>query len=1183
MFKNLLNKLAGSPYERELARYLEIVDQVNALEPQMEARADEQLRELTGLFRQRVRGHVVGIGEPEALLQAEREILGDILPEAFAAVREASRRAIGLRPFDVQIMGGVVLHEGKIAEMRTGEGKTLVATLPLYLNALTGRGAHLVTVNDYLARRDGGWMGPIFHLLGLSTGVIGKERYSAIYDPEYVDPGGDLEDERLVHWRPTLRRECYQADITYGTATEFGFDYLRDNTATELARTVQRAHVFAIVDEVDSVLIDGARTPLIISGPAEQASRQYQRFAEIVEKARLRRNTTDLQYEEADGDYVLDDRTQTVSLTDRGIEKIESQLDEIDSVAGQSMYDPQYYELVHYLENALKAKYVFHRDVDYMVQNGHVILIDQTTGRPMPSRRYSEGLHQAIEAKEGVQVRREDVTIATITVQAYFRMYQKLAGMTGTAVTQAEEFDEVYGLDVIPIPTNVEYRAHRDELIARQHKEEGVQVVTYWYPDQPDAEVPPFYRRIDYDDQVFVHIDGKFTSVADEIEYLNQAGSPILVGTGSVEASERLSGILRERDLHHEVLNAKNHDREALIVAQAGRPGAITISTNMAGRGTDILLGGNPEGLANSLIAERCFKLTPFAAVVGLVVQGDLEAARQKTRSEPYMEPALVEWTQAAHEDLTHKAGVEDVIGAVVRDVQQDPAYAGIGFDTLQLMARQIELSQFDFRRYDRAHQIAEEAGAPLSLIPNIEHRLREYRSLGGLMGDSALVETLTRRLFEAHYNARAALVRAVLGGDLDTARRITSEIPALPESLIGDIQAVRQACLNDRQQVWELGGLHVIGTERHEARRIDDQLRGRAARQGDPGSSRFYLSLEDEMMRLFGGEQVSGVMQRLNVPDDLPIAANILSNMIGQAQAKFESYYFDIRKNLVEYDEAVNRQRAIVYGERRAILEGQTADLDALVRNFIAESLERLIVRYREGYAEWAQAEIERVVTDYSNFETGEVNTRGAVQGVLSLFPRPSNEDLQDLLGIEEGDELIEVLNEMVLDGVDAGHHLRMLYAEIARIVALWPVLPPLGPQGIEGWDRFKTRVREVFDRYTEHIGEGWPEGVWQPLEEGMEAAFRGYVSNSAKGSRPAEAQAQFYGELGSALGKAFRSVLLELEEEELVEVLLERVDELLTIARQTPEEADVSLNSETSFREPEAIVYSIGPEQLA
>src|SRR5574341_1252702 len=710
MFKNLLNKLAGSPYERELARYLEIVDQVNALEPQMEARADEQLRELTGLFRQRVRGHVVGIGEPEALLQAEREILGDILPEAFAAVREASRRAIGLRPFDVQIMGGVVLHEGKIAEMRTGEGKTLVATLPLYLNALTGRGAHLVTVNDYLARRDGGWMGPIFHLLGMAVGAIGKENFSAVFVPDYVDPGGDLQDSRLVHWRPTLRRECYEADITYGTAPEFGFDYLRDNTALEPERMVQRALVYAIVDEADSVLIDGARTPLIISGPAGVASAEYRRFSKVIEDARLRRNTTDLEHEEEpDGDYVLDDRTQTVSLTDSGTEKVEALLPEINASAGQSLYDPQYYTLVHYLENALKARYVFKRDKDYIVQQGKVILVDQTTGRPMPSRRYSEGLHQAIEAKEGVEVKREDVTIATITVQNYFRLYEKLAGMTGTAVTQAEEFDEVYGLDVIPIPTNVEYRAHRDELIERQHKEEGVQVVTYWYPDQPDAEVPPFYRRIDYDDQVFVHIDGKFTSVADEIEYLNQARRPILVGTGSVEASERLSGILRERDLHHEVLNAKNHDREALIVAQAGRPGAITISTNMAGRGTDILLGGNPEGLANSLIAERCFKLTPFAAVVGLVVQGDLEAARQKTRSEPYMEPALVEWTQAAHEDLTHKAGVEDVIGAVVRDVQQDPAYAGIGFDTLQLMARQIELSQFDFRRYDRAHQIAEE------------------------------------------------------------------------------------------------------------------------------------------------------------------------------------------------------------------------------------------------------------------------------------------------------------------------------------------------------------------------------------------------------------------------------------------------------------------------------------------
>ncbi|MEM4725118.1 MAG: hypothetical protein QXP01_08920, partial [Candidatus Hadarchaeum sp.] len=399
MFKNLLNRLAGNPYERELSRYKAIVAQVAALEPRMQSMSDEELRGLTARFRAEIQEQLAGYDikkDREAYLTAEQAALDAILPEAFAAVREAAVRTIGLRPYDVQIIGGVVLHEGKIAEMRTGEGKTLVASLPLYLNALAGRGAHLVTVNDYLARRDGGWMGPIYHLLGLSVGVIGKEGYSAIFDPDYVDPGGDLEDERLVHWRPTLRRECYRADITYGTAPEFGFDYLRDNTALDIARTVQRGHPYAIVDEVDSVLIDGARTPLIISGPAGRASSIYQRFAEIVEKARLRRNTTNLDEEEPDGDYVLDDRTQTVSLTERGIEKIEALLPEIDTASGQSLYDPQYYELVHYLENALKAKYVFHRDKEYIVQDGHVILIDQTTGRPMPSRRYSEGLQQAI-------------------------------------------------------------------------------------------------------------------------------------------------------------------------------------------------------------------------------------------------------------------------------------------------------------------------------------------------------------------------------------------------------------------------------------------------------------------------------------------------------------------------------------------------------------------------------------------------------------------------------------------------------------------------------------------------------------------------------------------------------------------------------------------------------------------
>ncbi len=1191
MFKSLLSTLAGSPLERELKRYRGIVEQINALEPRMQAMADDDLRALTGDLRARVQAHVAGIQDENRRKEAEREILDQILPDAFAAVREAAVRTIGQRPFDVQLIGGIVLHEGKIAEMKTGEGKTLAATLPLYLNALTGRGAHLVTVNDYLARRDGGWMGRVFHLLGLSVGVIGKEQFSAIYDPEYVDPGGSLEDERLVHWRPAQRRECYQADITYGTAPEFGFDYLRDNTAIDPTRTVQLELAYAIVDEVDSVLIDGARTPLIISGPAGQASEMYRRFADIVEQARLRRNTTDLEFEEPDGDYVLDDRTQTVSLTDRGIEKIERLVPEIDVAAGQSIYDPQYYELVHYLENALKAKYTLKRDRDYIVQDGHVILIDQTTGRPMPSRRYSEGLHQAIEAKEGVQVKREDVTIATITVQNYFRLYDKLAGMTGTAITQAEEFDQVYKLDVVAIPTNIEYQAQNGVFetrrgrvaevlptLASQEMDSGVPITSYWDPG--NGNQPRFFKRVDYPDQVYLSIEGKFDAVAREIAEVQKIGRPVLVGTGSVEASETLSRILRKMGLPHEVLNAKNHAREALIIAQAGRSGAITISTSMAGRGTDILLGGNPEGLAAKLVADRCFDMVHFQPIVADVVAGDPDAARQKAAASAKMDEALVDWVVQANQDLVRKAQAEDILGAVIDDIRQDAAYKDLPYDTFVQIIRQIDLSMIDYRRMDRARQIAQEAGAPLSLIPDLQFRLNEYRSLRGLLGQAGHVETLTRRLFEQHYNARAALVRAVLAGDIDAARRITQQVPSLPASLINDIQAVQRDCERDRMDVWNRGGLHVIGTERHEARRIDDQLRGRAARQGDPGSSRFYLSLEDDLMIRFGGDRTKRIMERLNIPPDVPIQANILSNVIEQAQARFESYTFDIRKNLVEYDEAVNRQRQIVYDERRTILMGDGSDLDALVRRFMQQSLERLILRLRDGYEEWALSEIETVVTDFSNFETGEVNTRGVVQRVLPLIPRPTPEHLRDLLAITDGEELQEALHELILDGIEAGHNLRMLHAEIVRIVPLWPLLPGIGPHGVEGWDGFVSRLKATFERYMSYLPEQRRVGVWEPLETEIEKAHRELITSIGSGMRPNETHSRFSARISAALEAAFQPVLIELEVEELLEVLVERIDALLEMARQSPE--DLAGDGSDAVRAVEQRVFAIGPEEI-
>ncbi len=1191
MFKNLMNKLAGSPYEREIARYRELVRQINEREkalltelgiapsglPPVSEDIRAVLQERTRRFRGLVAERTAGIEDRDELRIAEREALDEVLPEAFAAVRVASMLTIGLRHFDVQLIGGIVLHEGKIAEMKTGEGKTLVATLPLYLNALTGRGAHLVTVNDYLARRDGGWMGPIFHLLGMSTAVIGKEQYSGLFDPDYVDPGGELEDERLVHWRPVPRRECYRADITYGTASEFGFDYLRDNTAVELERTVQRGHHYAIVDEVDSVLIDSARTPLIISGPAEQAASTYQRFAELVEKARLRRNTSDLEAgEEPDGDYVLDDRTQSISLTDRGTEKIERLLPEINTEAGQSIYDPEFYDLVHYLENALKAKYLFQRDKHYIVQDGSVILIDQTTGRPMPSRRYSEGLHQAIEAKEGVQVQRENVTIATITVQNYFRMYDKLAGMTGTAVTQAEEFDEVYNLDVVAIPTNVEYRADSGELETRKERDNGAQVITYWdRAISPDR--PLFYKRIDYPDVVYQTIRGKFEAVVQEIAGLTAQGRPILVGTGSVEASEVLSAMLRKAGVPHEVLNAKNHQREALIVAQAGRLGAVTISTSMAGRGTDILLGGNPEGLASKLVNDRCFTIAALEKVVAAVINGNLEEARRITAGEREMDGAVVNWIDAANRDLIQQAQVEDIVTQVVHDVRGEPPYAHIPFDTLLQIVQQLDLALIDPKRINKAQQIAEAAKLPPSLIPELQFRLNRYRSLKGLLGQRGHIETLTQMLMEQHFNARAALVRAVLGDDLDEARRITQRIPGLPESLIEEIRQVQQDCREQRARVWELGGLHVIGTERHEARRIDDQLRGRAARQGDPGSSRFYLSLEDELMLRFGGERTRGLMERLNIPEDMPISANILSNAIEQAQSRFEAYNFEIRKNLIEYDEAVNRQRQIVYDERRAILAGDGSDLDEMVRRFIAETLETLVHRLRDNYEAWAMEEIQTVLDDFSNIETGAVNTRGVLGRVRSLFPRLGDAELEELLEIEDSEELIEALRDRVLDGIEQGYNVRMLHAEINRIVPLWPVLPPYGPRGLEGWDGFVDGCRRAFERYSRPLLPDHAASLSGQLEVDLEAVFREQLTWGGRGLSAGEMQAMLSRRAGVALEKVFSAVLADLDTDELIEVLLERVDDLLAIAREAP------INGpESAGRTFEQRMYSIGAEEL-
>jgi preprotein translocase subunit SecA len=722
-------KIFGDGNDRAVKQIQPLVQRINGLEPQMQALSDEQLRAKTDEFRERL---------------ANGETPDDLLPEAYALVREGARRVIGQRHYDVQMIGGIVLHQGKIAEMKTGEGKTLVATLPLYLNALEGKGAHLVTVNEYLAKVGAGWMGRIFHFLGLSVATIAHD-YSALFDPDYTDPNANPEDQRLVHWRPCSRREAYLADITYGTNNEFGFDYLRDNMAVDEEQVVQRELHFAIVDEVDNILIDEARTPLIISGPAQESSAEYKRFAQIVTHLKPSPYTPDQVKKEfiddPEGDFMIDPRSKAIQITDAGIAKVEKLLGLPED---ESIYDPKYFELIHYLENALRAQFVYHRDKDYIINPaGEVVIVDEFTGRQMPGRRWSDGLHQSVEAKERVPIKQENVTLATITFQNFFRMYQKLCGMTGTAWTEREELGKIYNLDVVIIPTN-----------------RGM-------------------VREDMDDQIYRSEDAKFNAVVREIKEMQELGRPVLVGTTSVETSERLSELLRRNGVAHNVLNAKQHEREARIVAQAGRLGAVTIATNMAGRGTDILLGGNPDGLLEEILEQR-----------GLTIE------------------------QATPE-------------------QQREA--------------------------------------------------------------------------------------------LEEARRITEE---------------------ERAKVVELGGLHIVGTERHEARRIDNQLRGRAGRQGDPGSSRFFLSLEDELMRRFGPmDRIKGLMSRLGVEDDVPIEAGLINRSIESAQTRVEGYNFDLRKHTVEFDDVMNKQRTIIYADRKAILQGQA--MRERVLDMIEAEVRELIERY--------------------------------------------------------------------------------------------------------------------------------------------------------------------------------------------------------------------------------------------
>ncbi len=779
MINTLLGKIFGTKNEREIKRLQPRVGAINALEPEMRKLSDDELRGKTAEFRARIQERLSSIvdaadagtesqdtdlqktdlqntelenadlqnSDRQKEIEVERDkalkaILDELLEEAFAVVREAGRRVLNMRHFDVQLIGGMVLHEGKIAEMKTGEGKTLVATLPVYLNALSGRGVHVVTVNDYLAKRDSEWMGKLYSFLGLTVGVIVH----------------DLDDEQ--------RRAAYAADVTYGTNNEFGFDYLRDNMKFDLRDCVQRVHNFAIVDEVDSILIDEARTPLIISGASEESTDKYYKVNRIIPKLE-RGEEIDTQPGEPKimtGDYVVDEKHRNVTVSDEGWEKVEKLLG-IGNIA-----DPENWALKHHVETAVKAHALYKRDVEYVVKDGEVLIVDEFTGRLMPGRRWSDGLHQAIEAKENVKIERENQTLATITFQNYFRMYKKLAGMTGTAETEAPEFDKIYRLEVVVIPTNrALLRKENPDIVYRTEKE-------------------------------------KYFAAADEIQRLHESGQPVLVGTTSIEKSERVSELLKKKGIKHVVLNAKYHEREAEIVAQAGRKGMVTIATNMAGRGTDILLGGNAEFMAK----QECVKkgiAQPIRAA-----QGKIEAEVD--------DPNRTVWYYAGNE-------------YVVPTDQWNEIFARYKADTDQ------------------------------------EHA-----------------------------------------------------------------------------EVIAAGGLHIFGTERHEARRIDNQLRGRAGRQGDPGSSRFYLSLEDDLMRIFAKEWVSNLLQRLGMEEGVPIESRMITRQIENSQKAVEGQNFEARKHLLEYDDVMNKQREAVYGLRRRLLEGLDQK-DLIVEDYVSGILGEILERH--------------------------------------------------------------------------------------------------------------------------------------------------------------------------------------------------------------------------------------------
>jgi preprotein translocase subunit SecA len=942
LINTLIGKVFGTKNERVVKSLMPKVEAINALEPRMRKLTDAELRAKTEEFRQRIQDRLSRLGpasngtpdpgaetdvDPDRTKQFEKEqyealqeVLDEMLVEAFAVVREAGRRVLNMRHFDVQLIGGMVQHQGTISEMKTGEGKTLVATLPVYLNALSGRGVHVVTVNDYLAKRDSEWMGKLYRFLGLTVGVIVH----------------DLDDEQ--------RRAAYAADVTYGTNNEFGFDYLRDNMKFDLKECVQRSHNFAIVDEVDSILIDEARTPLIISGASEESTDKYYRVNRIIPKLEKGEELEVATGEpvQLTGDYVVDEKHRNITVTDEGWLKVE-QLLGIGNIA-----DPENWPLKHHVDTAIKAHALYRRDVEYVIKDGEVIIVDEFTGRMMPGRRWSDGLHQAIEAKEGVKIERENQTLATITFQNYFRMFKKLSGMTGTAETEAAEFDNIYKLDVIVIPTNKQMlRLENPDVVFRTEKE-------------------------------------KYFAVADEIQKLAEKGQPVLVGTTSVEKSERLSELLKKKGLkQHVVLNAKFHEREAEYVAQAGRKGAITIATNMAGRGTDILLGGNPEFMAKQELVKKGI------AQQLRVAQGKIEGPQ---------------------EDGT------------------------------------ISVFYYNGNEYT---------------VPTDQW-----------------TEALSRHKAQTD---------------------------------------------KEHDEVTAVGGLHILGTERHESRRIDNQLRGRAGRQGDPGSSRFYLALEDDLMRIFAKEWVSKLLERLGMEEGIPIESKLISRRIETAQKAVEGQHFESRKHLLEYDDVMNKQREAVYGLRRRLLEGMDQK-DLILEDYVSAILGDLMDQYcpPKGHADdWnikglKDAVFTRFGVDFiaEGVKTETLNRQELGDAIFEKL-KERYDAKEKLIGPEAMRHHERMIMLSVLDSQWKDHLLSMDHLKEGIGLRGYGQHDPLVEYKKESFEMFEAMLQrfqedtarylylmQIIERPPDAAPAGLPGG--EPSDQGPETGVRSQQGTSGNGHRP-------------------------------------------------------------------------------